>query len=145
MNDLKEQGFTTAAFGDIFLDDLKTYRERQLREVGIDTLFPLWKKDTSALVHEVERAGIEAVVVCVSDKHLGKEFLGRKVDASFLNDLPKGVDPCGENGEFHTFVCNAPFFSSPVPVVFGDTVYRSYKDPGEGGGMAGFYFLDLHV
>jgi uncharacterized protein (TIGR00290 family) len=145
MNKLKRKGVSVAAYGDIFLEDLKTYREQQLAQAGMTALFPLWKKDTRELVHMVEAEGIEAVIVCVSDKYLGKEFLGRKINADFLNDLPANVDPCGENGEFHSFVCNAPFFSSPIPITLGEVVHKTYTSPsGDSKWDTGFYFMDVH-
>jgi len=144
---LKDKGVAISAYGDIFLDDLKAYREQQLGQVGMTGLFPLWKKDTRELVKMITQAGIEAIVVCVSEKYLGREFLGRKVDEAFLSDLPVNVDPCGENGEFHTFVSNAPFFSSPISVVPGEVVHKTYKpqDGDDGNWDTGFYFLDLKL
>lgn len=145
LTELKEAGIHTAAFGDIFLEDLKIYREQQLAQVGFDAVFPLWEKDTRALVAMVEDAGIEAVIVCVNEKFLGKDFLGRKIGRDLLRDLPENVDPCGENGEFHTFVYNAPFFSSAIPVAEGEVVYKGYmpaEDDKDKWNM-GFYFLDL--
>ena len=143
---LKAEGIHTAAFGDIFLDDLKIYREQQLAQVGFNAIFPLWKKDTRELIHMLEDSGIEAMIICVNEKFLGKEFLGCKIDSKFLNDLPPNVDPCGENGEFHTFVYNAPYFSAPINVVKGEVVYKAYtpavNDKDEWN--TGFYFLDLH-
>lgn len=142
---LKNEGVSIAAYGDIFLEDLKAYREQQLAQVGITAVFPLWKKDTRELVRIVEQAGIDAVIVCVNEKYLGKEFLGRKINAAFLEDLPANVDPCGENGEFHTFVCNAPFFSMPIPIVTGEIVHKTYGPTGadDKGWDTGFYFLDV--
>ena len=141
---LKEQGVIAAAYGDIFLEDLKVYREQQLAQVGMKGIFPLWKKDTRDLVRLVEGSGIEAIIVCVNEKYLGKEFLGKKINAEFLDSLPGNVDPCGENGEFHTFVYNAPFFSSPIPIVTGEVVHRTYKSPdGDNKWDTGFYFLDI--
>jgi uncharacterized protein (TIGR00290 family) len=145
MTGLKEQGITAAAYGDIFLEDLKVYREEQLAQIGISGIFPLWKKDTRELVHMVENSGIEAIIVCVNEKYLGKEFLGQKVDATFLNNLPDNVDPCGENGEFHTFVYNAPFFSARISIVTGEIVHRTYKSGEDSKWDTGFYFLDVDV
>jgi uncharacterized protein (TIGR00290 family) len=141
------EGIHIAAYGDIFLEDLKIYREQQLAQVGMTGLFLLWKKDTRELVTLVEQAGIEAILVCVNDKYLGKEFLGRKINAEFLNDLPASVDPCGENGEFHTFVYNAPFFTSPIPVKAGEIVYKTYSPSQDDskGWNTGFYFLDVNI
>ena len=146
MASLKEQGVTTAAYGDIFLEDLKIYREQQLAQVGIEGIFPLWEKDTRDLVRLVESLGIEAVIVCVNEKCLGKEFLGKKINAAFLDSLPDNVDPCGENGEFHTFVYNAPYFSAPIPIVTGEIVHKTYKSPdGNSKWDTGFYFLDVNM
>lgn len=142
LSELKREGVTHAAFGDIFLEDLKQYREAQLEQAGFKGVFPLWEKDTKALVQMLEQIGIYAKVICVSEK-LGTEFLGRRVDSSFINDLPEGVDPCGENGEFHTFVYDAPFFSSKIKLVEGETVYKQYESKG-GAWTPGFYFLDIY-
>ena len=146
MTSLKEQGVTTAAYGDIFLEDLRAYREEQLAQAGMKALFPLWKRDTHELVAAIEQASIYAVVVCVNAKVLGKEFLGKQINTEFLNSLPAGVDPCGENGEFHTFVRNAPFFSSPIPVTLGDIVHKTYKSAdADTTWDTGFYFMDVDL
>jgi len=144
LTSLKAEGITAAAYGDIFLEDLKIYREQQLQQVGITGIFPLWKKDTRELVHLVENSGIEAIIVCVNEKFLGKEFLGQKINAEFLKNLPANVDPCGENGEFHTFVHNAPFFSAPIPIITGEIVHRTYKSSEDSKWDTGFYFLDVN-
>lgn len=140
LNELKSSGIHTAAFGDIFLEDLKEYREKQLEQVGMKGIFPLWEMNTTRLVKLVEDVGIEAIIVCTNAELLGKEFLGRKLNRDLLDDLPDNVDPCGENGEFHTFVYNAPFFSNSIPVKMGEVVERTYKNEA---GDSGFYFLDL--
>jgi len=141
---LKDRGIHTAAFGDIFLEDLRAYREQQLAKAGFTGIFPLWKRDTRQLARDVQEAGIEAMIVCVNGKYLDKEFLGRRINAGLLADLPANVDPCGENGEFHTFVYNAPFFSAPIPIITGETVHRTYKSPdGDARWDTGFYFLDV--
>lgn len=140
------ESITTAAYGDIFLEDLKTYREAQLATIAFQGIFPLWKQNTCELITLIEETGIEAITVCVSEKYLGKEFLGRKIDRSFLNDLPHNVDPCGENGEFHTFVYNAPYFNTPIPILKGETVYKNYAPVGDKDSSTwdtGFYFLDI--
>jgi len=95
--------------------------------------------NTKELVEKVETTGIDAMIVCIDERFLDKEFLGRKIDTSLLRDLPSNVDACGENGEYHTFVYNAPFFSSPINIDKGDIVYRKYP-----GRESGFYFLDLY-
>ncbi len=140
---LSADGVSHAAFGDIFLEDLKAYREAQLDEAGLKGAFPLWKMDTRALIGLVEASGIEAVIVCVNASAMGKEFLGRKINRDLLNDLPDGVDPCGERGEYHTCVVNAPFFSSPIAYSFGETVFRQYAAAAGGEWDQGFYFLDV--
>ncbi|WP_317196476.1 Dph6-related ATP pyrophosphatase [Robertkochia flava] len=124
---LKNDGYTHAVFGDIFLEDLKAYREEQLNTLGVKAVFPLWKNDTKSLMREFIDAGFKAITVSVSDKKLGKDFIGRLVDDQFLKDLPEGVDPCGENGEFHTFVFDGPVFKDPVSFSIGEKILRSYK------------------
>lgn len=145
LEEFKKNGIQAAAFGDIFLEDLKAYREQQLALAGMNAVFPLWGKDTISLVKEVEDAGIDAMIVCVNEKYLSKEFLGRKIGRNLLDDLPDNVDACGENGEFHTFVYNAPYFSAPVSIQQGEVVYKQYKPAGDGDEQwdTGFYFLDL--
>jgi uncharacterized protein (TIGR00290 family) len=142
MSGLKAQRVTLAAYGDIFLEGLRAYREQQLAQVQMQALFPLWKKDTKELVRQVEQAGIEAIIVCVNAKCLGKEFLGKKINAELLAGLPSEVDPCGENGEYHTFVYNAPFFNAPIPISTGEVVHKSYPSP-EGKWDSSFYFMDV--
>lgn len=137
---LKMDGFEYAAFGDIFLDDLRTYREQQLDKVGMKTVFPLWKKDTGQLIREFLKKGFKTIVVCVNADVLDASFAGRIIDEDFINDLPDGVDPCGENGEFHTFCFDAPYFERPVQFDIGEKVYREYKN---GKTTNGFWFCDL--
>lgn len=107
---LKNEGFSTVVFGDILLEDLKAYRENQLKKIGLKAVFPLWKKNTTNLIEIFLDLGYKAIVVCVNAKVLDKSFCGRLIDEKFLSDLPENVDPCGENGEFHTFVFNGPAF-----------------------------------
>lgn len=147
LTQLKEEGIQASAFGDIFLEDLKNYREQQLATVGLEAVFPLWKHDTRLLISELEDAGIEATVVCINGALLDQSFLGRKIDRSFLNDLPENVDPCGENGEFHTFVYNAPYFKHPISIKQGDITHKTYTTPNSDtpNDKTGFYFLDLYL
>lgn len=119
---LKGKGLTNALFGDLFLEDLKKYREQQLIQVGIKAHFPLWKKNTATLALELINQGFKAIIVCVDGRKLDKSFVGRIFDHSFINDLPDNVDPCGENGEFHTFVFDAPFFNYPVDFQIGEKI-----------------------
>jgi uncharacterized protein (TIGR00290 family) len=122
----------TIAFGDLFLADIRAYREERLRAVGKRALFPLWGRDTSALAREFMAAGLRAILVCVDPAKLDASFAGREFDQRLLAELPPGVDPCGENGEFHTFVYAGPLFSEPISCQIGDVVSRD-----------GFVFCDL--
>lgn len=149
---LQIEKFTHAFFGDIFLEDLKSYREAQLATVGIKAEFPLWKRNTKELVHEFIQLGFKTMVVCVNDQFLDKSFCGRMIDEDFINDLPPNVDACGENGEFHTFVFDGPLFAQAVPVIKGEIVYKKYPAPRSlnskeehpaGDSEYGFYFCDL--
>lgn len=123
---LVEEGFKYGIFGDIFLENLRNYREEKLKEVGITGVFPLWKKDTKELLKELLALGFKAITVCVNAKLLDESFVGRILDEDFLNDLPDTVDPCGENGEFHTFVYDGPIFSSPIDFTIGEKVLKTY-------------------
>lgn len=123
---LRKQGATTSVFGDIFLDDLRKYREDKLAEINLKGLFPLWKIPTHQLIREFLDLGFKTITTCVNEKYLDKSFAGRIIDESFLNDLPANVDPCGENGEFHTFVFEGPLFKEPIPFEIGDIVHRTY-------------------
>jgi uncharacterized protein (TIGR00290 family) len=128
---LKRDGFDQVLFGDIFLEDLKQYREQQMAKEGIQPLFPLWKKDSRELMEEFISAGFKGIIVCVNKHYLPEEFCGRLIDASFVRDLPAGVDVCGENGEYHSFVFDGPIFQHPVPFELGDQVHREYRAPSE--------------
>lgn len=125
----REQDITTAIFGDILLEDLRTYREEQLEKAGFTGVFPLWDQPTDELLRAFIGAGFKAVVVCVDEEHLDKAWAGRELDESFLKDLPAEVDPCGENGEFHTFVYDGPIFQRPVAFERGERIRRTYEPP----------------
>jgi uncharacterized protein (TIGR00290 family) len=120
----KNQGILHVGFGDIFLEDLRTYREKKLLQGDMTALFPLWKVDTRELVARFIQDKFRAVAVCIDPKKLDPSFAGRELDAGFFNDLPPEVDPCGENGEFHTFVFDGPIFRSAIPVQVGPVVER---------------------
>ncbi|THD68007.1 diphthine--ammonia ligase [Robertkochia marina] len=124
---LKQEGYTHAAFGDIFLEDLKKYREDQLRSQGIQAVFPLWGRDSKELILEFIALGFKAITISVNDRLLGKDFVGRIIDEAFVNDLPSGVDPSGENGEFHTFVYDGPNFKDPVSFSVGEKVLKDFS------------------
>lgn len=137
---LKQDRFECAAFGDIFLEDLKVYREKQLEPYGIKAVFPLWKKNTKELLKEFIDLGFKTITVCVNGTKLDKSFVGRVIDHDFINELPDDVDPCGENGEFHTFCFDAPYFKKPVEFTIGETIYREYDNHGT---KTGYWFCDL--
>jgi uncharacterized protein (TIGR00290 family) len=120
----REQGVLHFAFGDIFLEDLRAYREQKLLQANMTALFPIWKVDTRELAARFLTDGFRAIAACIDPRKLDKSFAGRELDASFFQDLPPGVDPCGENGEFHTFVFDGPIFPSPVLVEVGEVVER---------------------
>ena len=120
------------AFGDLYLEDIRAYREKQMQGTGITPLFPLWNEPTAALARSMIAGGLRAVLTCVDPKRLTPEFCGREFNAALLDALPTGVDPCGENGEFHSFACAGPMFRAPIAVEIGETVERD-----------GFVFTDL--
>jgi len=126
---LKNDGFTHSAFGDIFLEDLRIYREKKLAEHHFKAVFPIWKRDTKALIHEFLDLGFKTIIVCANSKHFGEDFVGTVIDKHFIDNLPKDVDPCGENGEFHTFCFDGPIFKNPINFTIGEKVYREYNQP----------------
>ena len=141
---LKKEGFEAAAFGDIFLEDLRKYREEKLKAENLDVVFPLWKEDTHLLVRSMITLGFKMITVCVNGNLLDESFVGREVDASFLSDLPGNVDPCGENGEFHTFCYDGPVFKTPVAFETGEKVLRTYENPDKTAGEKWeVWFCDL--
>jgi uncharacterized protein (TIGR00290 family) len=118
------KGVRTVAFGDIFLEDLRAWREKNLARIGMTALFPIWKRDTRELIRHFHASRFRAIAVCVDSKVLDRSFAGRELDESFFRDLPPHVDPCGENGEFHTFVFDGPIFHHPIPVRIGEVIQR---------------------
>jgi uncharacterized protein (TIGR00290 family) len=139
------EGIRYSIFGDIFLEDLKKYREEQLAKVGLQAVFPIWKRPTNELLREFIDLGFKAVLVCVNEKYLDRSFAGRLIDVSFIKDLPDNVDPCGENGEYHSFVFDGPIFKTPVDIVKGEIVYKKYE-PAKGDNAqydTGFFYCDL--
>jgi len=127
-----EQGIDSIVFGDLFLEDIRTYREQFLARHHMRGLFPVWKRDTSSFIKDFIELGFKAVVTCVDSKVLDQSFAGRLIDEAFLSSLPGQVDPCGENGEFHSFVFDGPIFAAPVKFGIGEAVLRE-----------GFWFRDL--
>ena len=127
-----DQGVRKVAFGDIFLEDLRAYREKNLARIGMTALFPIWKRDTRELIRSFHANKFRAITVCVDPKAIAPTFAGRELDDSFFLDLPPHADLCGENGEFHTFVFDGPIFQSPIPIRTGEIVNRD-----------GFIFCDI--
>jgi uncharacterized protein (TIGR00290 family) len=125
-------GVTHMAFGDLFLEDVRSYRESKLKGTGLEPLFPIWGRDTNDLAKEMIKAGLRAIITCVDPKQLAPSFVGREFGADFLRDLPESADPCGERGEFHTFVYAGPMFGAPLDVKVGERVERD-----------GFQFADV--
>jgi len=145
---LKNESYTHAIFGDIFLEDLKTYREQQLATLGFTAVFPIWKRNSVELIHEFVDLGFKSILVCIKADLLPKEFAGRIIDNNFLKDLPSSIDACGENGEYHSFVFDGPNFSRPINFTKGEVIYKEYTAPKVNDGVAtgssfGFYFQDL--
>lgn len=132
IDEIREKGIKYIIFGDIFLEDVRNYRIRMLEGTGIIPVFPLWGNDTGELARQIIGSGIRARVTCLDPNKLDRKFGGSEFDSSFLRELPEGVDPCGENGEYHTFVYSAPFFKRTINVKTGESLLRD-----------GFYFTDL--
>jgi uncharacterized protein (TIGR00290 family) len=132
LGEARAAGVTRVAFGDLFLADVRAYRESRMAGTGVEPLFPLWGRDTAALAREMIAGGLRAALTCVDPRRLDRAFAGRAFDAALLDALPPGVDPCGERGEFHTFAWDGPMFSAPIPVAGGEVVERE-----------GFVFADL--
>jgi uncharacterized protein (TIGR00290 family) len=132
--DAVAEGVEAVAFGDLFLEDIRQYRVEKLAGTGLEPLFPVWGLDTRELAREMVAAGVKTRLVCVDTKKLPREFAGRDLDAALLAELPEGVDPCGENGEFHSFVYGGPMFREEIPVESGEVVERD-----------GFVFADVKL
>jgi uncharacterized protein (TIGR00290 family) len=128
----RAEGAWHVVFGDLFLEDIRAYREKQLAACGMTPVFPLWRKDTKQLANEMLAGGLSAYLTCVDPRKLDRSFAGRRFDAELLKALPADVDPCGENGEFHTFANAGPMFSHRIPVAAGEIVERE-----------GFVFADI--
>lgn len=153
----KERGVTGCVFGDIFLEDLRRWREQNLAGIGLRGIFPIWKIDTRELIREFIALGFGSVICCANDAWLDEFAVGRQIDAGFVRSLPAGVDPCGENGEYHSFAFAGPIFREPVKFTVGEKVYRPLEQTHPGGASPssaacplpgarptkGFWFCDL--
>lgn len=129
----KQAGIKQVVFGDLYLEDIKKYREALLDKIDMECIFPIWKRDTHKLAHEFIDLGFKAITVCVDSNILSKEFVGLEYNEKFLNDLPSGIDPCGENGEFHTFTYQGPIYEKPIDHRLGEIVLRNER----------FYYCDI--
>jgi uncharacterized protein (TIGR00290 family) len=136
---LKTEGINHVIFGDVFLEDLRQYRDEFLASAEMEGVYPLWKEDTQDLVHLVIESGIHAMLVCVDGSKLSSAIAGRVLDEQLLAELPADVDPCGENGEFHTFVFDAPYFANPIAITKGELVAKKYA-----GSETEFWFQDIY-
>jgi len=146
----KSEGIHAVIFGDIFLEDLRAYREKNLAKVGMKAVFPLWKINTKIILDDFINQKFRAVTCCTNDGYLGEEFVGRELDKSFIDQLPNTVDPCGENGEYHTFCYKGPLFKNKVDFTLGEKVYKKLeikKDDAcslpSNTATKGFWFCDL--
>ncbi len=144
----KAEGVTKVIFGDIFLEDLRTYRENNLSKVGLKAEFPLWKKNTSELIYEFFSLNFKTITCCVNDAYLNEDKVGAEIDAEFIQSLPETVDPCGENGEYHTFCYDGPIFKTPIKFSIGEKIYKPLEIKNsdcdlENSKTKGFWFCDL--
>lgn len=149
----QSQGISAVVFGDIFLEDLRQWREASLAKVGLRGIFPLWRQDTKALINDFLSSGFGSVLCCVSDAYFGDSDVGILLDGAFIDKLPAGVDPCGENGEFHSFAFKGPIFNAAIPFTLGAKVYRAIPPlepatstcpiPAPGRSPRGFWFCDI--
>lgn len=151
---LREFGLKDCVFGDIFLEDLRAYREKQLNTVGIQAHFPLWKQPTAEVIRRFLDLGFKTMVVCVDNSKLDETFVGRTIDSQFIDNLPDDVDPCGENGEFHTFVYDGPNFNTPIAIELGEKVFREMPKTSEQNDVCspttqeahwGFWYQDIRL
>jgi uncharacterized protein (TIGR00290 family) len=142
----KAEGIEHVIFGDIFLADLRAYREKNLAKVGMTAVFPLWQMDTTILINSFIAQKFKTIICCINDAYLTEEWVGKEIDVDFIKNLPKGVDPCGENGEYHTFCYDGPIFKRKIELTFGAKVYKPLvvnKDFISESKTKGFWYIDL--
>ena len=146
LNKVKSEGVECVIFGDIFLEDLREYRENNMKKVKMQAVFPLWKKDTASLMKDFLSEGFQTITCCVNDANFNEESVGRLIDENFIADLPINVDPCGENGEFHTFCFDGPIFKERVNFQIGEKVYKPLEEKcleNKPDSTKGFWFVEL--
>jgi uncharacterized protein (TIGR00290 family) len=141
--EFKNKGIKTVAFGDIFLEDLRLYREEKLNGIGMSSIFPIWNRNTRMLVHDFIDKGFVSYTCCVADKYLSQKWVGRKIDREFIEELPPNVDCCGENGEYHTFCSEGPIYKRAIEFVKGPTVYRPIDNLSTHKEIHGFWYCDF--
>ena len=146
----KSEGINYVIFGDIFLEDLRVYRENNLSKIGMQGVFPLWKMDTTFLINDFIRLQFKTVVCCTNDGYLSEEWVGKEIDKSFIDELPTTVDPCGENGEYHTFCFDGPLFKKKIGFTVGEKIYKALEIKTDNdctlpsaNTTKGFWFCDL--
>jgi uncharacterized protein (TIGR00290 family) len=144
----KAEGIDNVIFGDIFLEDLRVYREKNLAKVGMKGVFPLWKVDTLWMINDFITKGFKTITCCINDGFLSEDWVGKKIDEAFINELPETVDPCGENGEFHTFCFEGPIFHEKITFTIGEKVYKPLVITTDSvfsstSSTKGFWFCDL--
>lgn len=143
LNELKEKGVDTVAFGDIALEDLKIYRERLISQTGLSVLFPLWKTPTSKIITEIEEANIKSVICCLNKNHISTHFLGKTISIALTKQFNNTVDPAGENGEYHSFCIDAPYFKAPISVSHQEIRVKTYPVISSSTKPVQFAFLEL--
>lgn len=149
---VKSEGINTVLFGDIFLEDLREYRENKMKELDMQCEFPLWKMDTAHIIKDFVKKGFKTYLCCVNDGYLDESWVGKLIDGDFIKELPATVDPCGENGEFHTFCFEGPVFQKKISVETGEKIYKPLNipvstHPGhiKDAGTKGFWYCDIHL
>lgn len=149
---VKQEGIGHVIFGDIFLEDLRAYREEKMKQVDMQCVFPIWKEDTATLIQDFISKGFKTLTCCINDGYLDESWCGRLIDEDFVNELPSTVDPCGENGEFHSFCYDGPLYRFPLPVKTGELTYRpleikttNHPTPIKDAGTKGFWFSDITI
>jgi uncharacterized protein (TIGR00290 family) len=146
----KAEGINHVLYGDLFLEDLRAYRESKMNELDMHCVFPIWKTDTQWMINDFVAKGFQSVLCCINDGYLDESWVGRTIDQQFINELPSTVDPCGENGEFHSFCFQGPVFNYPIQIATGEKTYKAleiktsdHPTPVKDAGTKGFWFCDL--